>query len=114
LIRFRLIQIAEIVSWISTIWDAEFFRQWIEQRAATSAGQHNISMTMLAKTPVPVPSLAEQECISAEVDRRLSVIETFEAAAEANSNRADRLRQSVLGSVFSGRPPNGKYMMRTT
>ena len=102
LIRFRLVQQSEVIGWVSTVWDADFFRQWIEQRAATSAGQHNISMTVLAMLPIPLPPLAEQAQIVAEVERRLSVIEELEATAEANLTRADRLRQSVLARAFSG------------
>jgi len=52
--------------------------------------------------PIPLPPLAEQAQIVAEVERRLSVIEELEATAEANLTRADRLRQSVLARAFSG------------
>ena len=51
---------------------------------------------------MPVPPLAEQHRIVAEVERRLSVIEQTEAAVEANLARADRLRQSILKQAFSG------------
>jgi type I restriction enzyme S subunit len=52
--------------------------------------------------PLLIPPLAEQEGIAAEVERRLSVIEELEAAVQANLTRADRLRQSVLATAFSG------------
>lgn len=51
---------------------------------------------------VALPSHEEQLLIVAEVERRLSVIEELEAAAEANLTRADRLRQSILHDAFSG------------
>lgn len=102
LIRFRLLQQSEVIAWVSTVWDAHFFRQWIERRAATSAGQHNISMTVLATLPIPLPPVAEQEQIVAEVERRLSVIEELEAIVKANLTRADRLRQSILKRAFAG------------
>ena len=103
LIRFRLAQQLEIIKWLSAIWDAEHFRVWIEKRASTSAGQHNISMSVLARLPVPLPPLAEQDQIVSEVERRLSVIEELEAAVEANLTRADHLRQAILQRAFSGR-----------
>jgi type I restriction enzyme S subunit len=53
--------------------------------------------------PFLLPPLVEQEQIVVEVERRLSVMEELEAAVEANLTRADRLRQSILGSAFSGR-----------
>ena len=52
---------------------------------------------------VPVPPLAEQRRIVAEVERRLSVVQQAEAAVEANLTRAERLRQSILKQAFSGK-----------
>lgn len=52
--------------------------------------------------PVPLPPLAEQRRIAAEVERRLSVIQQAEAAVEASLQRADRLRQSILKRAFAG------------
>jgi type I restriction enzyme S subunit len=102
LIRFRLTPECTLFGWVAAIWDSSFLRTWIERRAATSAGQHNISMSVLSTLPVPLPPLAEQERIVAEVERRLSVIEELAALVAANLQRATRLRQSLLHSAFSG------------
>ena len=51
----------------------------------------------------PLPPLAEQRRIVAEVERRLSVVQQAEAAVEAGLVRAERLRQSILKLAFSGR-----------
>ena len=51
---------------------------------------------------VPVPPLAEQHRIVAEVERRLSVIQQAETAVEASVQRAERLRQSILKRAFAG------------
>ncbi|MBX3025800.1 restriction endonuclease subunit S [bacterium] len=53
-------------------------------------------------TPIPVPPLAEQHRIVAEVERRLSVVEELEAAVAANLARAGRLRQAILQRAFRG------------
>ncbi len=103
LIRFRLFGSRTLFDWVGTIWDVSFLRAWIEQRAATSAGQHNISMSVLSTMPIPLPPLAEQTRIVAEVERRLSVVEELEAVVSANLQRATRLRQAILQKAFSGR-----------
>jgi type I restriction enzyme S subunit len=70
------------------------------QRDATKVG---LGLDDIRAVPVPLPPLAEQESIVAEVERRLSVIQELEATVEANLTRADRLRQSILGQAFSGK-----------
>ena len=52
---------------------------------------------------MPLPPLAEQRRIVAEVERRLSVSQQAEAAVAANLTRAERLRQSILKQAFSGK-----------
>ena len=50
-----------------------------------------LNTTSVAEIIVPVPPVAEQQRIGAEVDRRLSVVEELEAAVNANLQRATRL-----------------------
>jgi type I restriction enzyme S subunit len=70
------------------------------QRGATKAG---LGLDDIRAVPVPLPPLAEQQKIVAEVERRLSIIDELEAAVETNLTRTDRLRQSILSQAFSGR-----------
>lgn len=51
---------------------------------------------------IALPPLAEQRRIVDEVDRRLSILRETEVQLEANLQRAERLRQSILSRVFSG------------
>lgn len=64
LIRFRLVAMDTLPSWVSVAWQTGRTRSWIESRAATSAGQHNISMSVLATATVPIPPLAPSNTAS--------------------------------------------------
>lgn len=54
---------------------------------------------------IPLPPLAEQTRIVAEVERRMSVVEDLEAGVSANLLRAARLRESILQKAFTGELP---------
>ncbi len=58
--------------------------------------------TLIKRIRVPIPPLAEQHRIVAEVDRRLSIVREVEADVDANLKRAQALRQAVLSRAFSG------------
>jgi len=73
--------------------------QW--KRYIYGQGRPHLSFEQLRITPVPLPSLAEQTRIVAEVERRLSVIEELETVISANLQRAGRLRQAILSKAFS-------------
>lgn len=71
------------------------------------AGKVGVALThfntkSVAAMVVPLPPLAEQKRIVAEVERRSSVVEELEAVVSANLQRATRLRQSILQCAFSG------------
>ena len=78
-------------------------RAYIAQVRSQQVGQANVNGTKLAAMTVPLPPLAEQRSIVAEVERRLSVVQQAEAASEASLARSERLRQSILKQAFSGR-----------
>ena len=80
---------------------------WGQYDATRQIGSGNnqpaLNKSRVQEIPFPLPPLAEQRRIVAEVERRLSVIQQAEAAVEANLARADRLRQSILKQAFSGK-----------
>jgi len=73
------------------------------ERFAPATAQKNINLKVLEAVAIPLPPLAEQHRIVTEVDRRLSILRETEAQVEANLQRAERLRQSILAAAFSGR-----------
>ena len=77
-------------------------RQSLEAKAKSTAGHQRISLADLREFCIPLPPLAEQHRIVAEVERHLSVIQKAEAAVDASLKRAERLRQSILKQAFSG------------
>ena len=72
------------------------------ERFSPSTTQKNINLKTLSDLAIPLPPLAEQHRIVAEVERRLSVIQQAETAVETSLRRAERLRQSILKQAFSG------------
>jgi type I restriction enzyme S subunit len=79
-----------------------FTRAELNKRA-TGSGQPFVNQRMLNETVIPLPPLAEQTRIVAEVERRLSVVEELESVVTANLQRATRLRQSILQRAFCGK-----------
>ena len=77
-------------------------RKEITAQAKSTAGHQRISMGGIREQVLPLPPLAEQRRIVAEVERRLSVVAALEASVEAALARARRLRQAVLKRAFEG------------
>ncbi len=79
----------------------EEIMRWAIRRGKTTAGQANLTLELCRALPIPVPPLAEQARIVAEVDRHLSIIREVEAEVDANLKRAQAIRQSTLSRAFS-------------
>jgi type I restriction enzyme S subunit len=78
-------------------------RSRLIQNAKWAVNQASINQGDVGRTPVPLPPLAEQHRLVAEVERRLSIIDETEALVETNLKRAERLRQAILKRAFEGR-----------
>jgi type I restriction enzyme, S subunit len=63
----------------------------------------HLTLEKFKASPFPVPPLAKQHRIVAEVERRLSVVDELAATVEKNLARCARLRQSILKLTFDGR-----------
>ena len=73
-----------------------------EMRKVAAGGvQPNLNLSLVRAVAVPLPPLAEQIRIVAEVDRRISLVRSVVAEVDANLKRAQALRQSTLSKAFS-------------
>jgi type I restriction enzyme S subunit len=66
-------------------------------------GRPRLNLSEIKSIALPLPPLAEQHRIVAEVERRLSLMEELEALLKANLKRVERLRQSILKRAFEGK-----------
>ena len=84
---------------------ASYFFLWFESLdlAKLSDGSNipQINNKDIVPLIVPLPPLAEQSRIVAEVDRHLSIIREVEAEVDANLRRAQALRQTTLANAFT-------------
>lgn len=74
---------------------------WAVRRAKRTAGQASLTLELCRGLPIPLPPVAEQHRIVAEVDRPLSILREVEAEVDANLKRAQALRQAVLARAFA-------------
>ncbi len=89
----------KLVSW----WGNSFGKDYFQREGKQTTNLASINLTKLSAFPVPLPPLAEQHRIVAEVDRHLSLLRETGAQVDANLKRAERLRQSILSRAFSGK-----------
>ena len=99
---------ARVADWIDpqyveAYWNSPLGSSRVLGVASSTSGLYTLSVSKVSVLPIPLPPLAEQRRIVAEVERRLSVIQQAEATVEANLARAGRLRQSILKQAFSGK-----------
>ncbi len=71
------------------------------ERFAPATAQKNINLEVLEAVAIALPPIGEQRRIVAEVERRLSLLREAEAQVNANLQRPERLRQSILKNAFS-------------
>ncbi|PPS37722.1 hypothetical protein ACTACM_07615 [Pseudomonas fragariae (ex Marin et al. 2024)] len=102
LLRLRSTEVTFVHRWILAVLTAHTGRQWLEARAASSAGQHNISLSTLLAMPVPLPPLTEQSGALTEVENCYELIRRQEDAAEFSIKQSAAQRQNILRAAFTG------------
>jgi type I restriction enzyme S subunit len=72
------------------------------RREGSGNNQQALNKSLVETIPIPLPPLAEQYRVVAEVDCRISILTETMAQVDLNFKRAERLRQSILSRAFSG------------
>jgi type I restriction enzyme S subunit len=84
-----------------------YVRQFLElnyeemRKVASGGVQPNLNLSLVRAVCVPLPPLAEQVRIVAEVDRHLSIVRGVEAEVDTNLRRVQALRQATLLKAFT-------------
>ncbi len=72
------------------------------RRRGSGGNQPALNKERVRQISFPLPPVAEQRHIVAEVDRRLSFLRETEGRVDANLQRAERFRQAALTKAFAG------------
>lgn len=102
LIRFRLIGPGDLHRWAAAWMRGVRVRMHIESKAASSAGQHNISLRELGEISLPLPPLAEQRRIVAKIEDLTARSRRAREALAAIPALIEKFKQSVLAAAFRG------------
>lgn len=66
-------------------------------------GRPRMNLTQFKILPIPLPSTKEQQEITSEISRRLSIADSTEKTLDHALARAARLRQAILKRAFEGK-----------
>lgn len=102
LLRLRCVDRAFLHLWVSGVLAAPPGRQWLEARAASSAGQHNISLSTLLTMPVPLPPAEEQAYALDLLVDGMEGCDEQERATELSLSQAAAQRKNILKAAFAG------------
>lgn len=102
LIRFRLLPDVS-PDWVRVVVSSPLWRRHLENAAASSAGQYNLSARVLARLPIPMPDAKGQREILTKLDEWFSALESLEMATKKAEKHGDLLRRSLLVTAFAGR-----------
>ncbi|MDP1819286.1 MAG: hypothetical protein Q8K58_05255 [Acidimicrobiales bacterium] len=103
LIRFRMRSEVVDTRFVSWMLSSPTWRERLEEAAASSAGQYNLSLRTLGPLPVVVPPLAEQERIVAAIEEAFSKLDAGEAGLRTVRQLLKRMRDAVLAAAVTGR-----------
>ncbi len=87
---------------LSLVLQTEPIQRQIKKHTRATA-QPDLGLAHIRLLDVPIAPTDERKRIIEEIDRLFSVTEEIEAIIQANTKRAERLRQAILIKAFSGK-----------
>lgn len=102
LIRFRLDSTQVQPEWVRLMLDRPSARAVLESLAASSAGQHNLSLGKLNPIEIPVPPFSLQAVLLKDWHERAAATLRLGKAIQDAALRAAKLRRAVMAAAFSG------------
>jgi len=102
LIRYRLRRDLVLPEWVQAMLTTPQVRTRIVALAASSAGQHNLSLGKLNPLEIPVPTLDAQKAGMRRLAQLDDQIARLRKELTAGQSRAGSLRRSVLAAAFAG------------
>ncbi len=82
--------------------DSQQARSYIENKAKSTSGVHNINSKEISNLLIPVFELADQEKIVEAIESRLSVCDSIEWTVDQALQQSAAMRQSILKQAFVG------------
>jgi len=102
LLRVRINKNIVTDSYFKLLFRSPYFQRQILDNTTGSAIQNVKGVAALKAIPLPLPPLKEQIEIVSVVEEQLSVAIKFERQVDDNLKRAERFRQALLRSAFTG------------
>jgi type I restriction enzyme S subunit len=102
IIRLRFDEVVVAPEYVALIWNSTIIRNQIEGAARTTAGIYKVNQKDLGRVAFPVPTIEDQARIHASADSVLLAIGVLEGQVNAQLQRSDALRASILAAAFSG------------
>jgi type I restriction enzyme S subunit len=103
LIRLRLVDVESTPSWFALSWHGPAVRAQLLKVAASSAGQHNVSLSAAAGFALALPPAAEQVRVLSEISRLTSAADSVQSELSMSVHRVPRLRSAILKWAFEGK-----------
>lgn len=103
LIRVRTDASEITPEFLAAVWNTQGVRRQLEAVARTTAGIYKVNQRDLQSVTLPLPAIRQQEELTKELERRLSLVDAARRAAKESLRKAEQLKRSLLAAAFSGR-----------